>query len=99
MLLAEGASAVGFNCSPWPREPGGLARLAHSLSDLPLVLKPDAVGMAPEAWASEVAGAAAAGARFVGGCCGATGLHLAALKRELDRRTFSQTLPKPPQER
>ncbi len=98
-LVSEGASAVGFNCSPWPREPGGLARLAVPLADLPLVLKPDAVGMTPAAWAEEVAGAAAAGARFVGGCCGATAAHLAALKAELDRRQLAQTLPNPPQER
>lgn len=98
-LVAEGASAVGFNCSPWARQPGALASLAASLADLPLVLKPDAVGMAPVEWALEVAAAADAGARFVGGCCGATAAHLLALKAELDRRALAQTLPKPPHER
>lgn len=82
-LVEEGASAVGFNCAPWPRAPGELARLAAAHAHLPLVLKPDAVGMVPAEWSIEVAAASRAGARFVGGCCGATPAHLAALRNLL----------------
>ncbi|MBV9819542.1 MAG: homocysteine S-methyltransferase family protein [Solirubrobacterales bacterium] len=39
----------------------------------------------PDSFARKVAQLARAGARIVGGCCGSTPEHLAALRRELDR--------------
>lgn len=88
-LLGElgraGAAAVGLNCSPWPHAPGALAALARELSaalPVPLVLKPDGA-LAPGPWAAEVSAAAAAGARLVGGCCGTSAAHLAALAARL----------------
>lgn len=81
-LAREGAVAVGLNCSPWPREAGGLARLARDLAfslPVPLVLKPDAGGLHADDWARELWGAVGAGARLVGGCCGTGSEHLAAL--------------------
>lgn len=79
-LAGAGAAAVGLNCSPWPRAPGALRALAAAPLPVPLVLKPDAVGLEPDAWARELA---ASGARLLGGCCGATAAHLAALRRTM----------------
>jgi S-methylmethionine-dependent homocysteine/selenocysteine methylase len=47
------------------------------------VLKPDAAGLTAEAWSAEVHAAIRAGALLVGGCCGATDQHLAALRARL----------------
>jgi methionine synthase I (cobalamin-dependent) len=79
-LAAAGAAAVGLNCSPWPRAAGALAALASAQLRVPLVLKPDAVGLEPEPWARELAGS---GAQLLGGCCGATAAHVAALRRAI----------------
>ncbi|HXN55476.1 MAG TPA: homocysteine S-methyltransferase family protein [Myxococcales bacterium] len=88
-LADAGASAVGFNCSPWPRAPGALARIVKQIvhaTGVPVVLKPDAAGLTAEAWSAEVHAAIRAGALLVGGCCGATDQHLAALRARLRGR-------------
>jgi len=64
-----GAHAAGYNCSPWPADAADAK-----------VLKPDAAGLAPEAWARRVM-SRAAGARLLGGCCGTSADHLRALQR------------------
>ena len=75
----DGVAAAGFNCSPWLPE---RARPALPALPVPLVFKPDAASLAPEEWAALVD---ATGARLVGGCCGTTPAHLAALQRRLAR--------------
>lgn len=85
-LADAGAAAVGFNCGPWPQEPDALARIARQIvhaTGVPVVLKPDASGLLPDAWAARMGAAAAAGALLLGGCCGTTAMHLAALRRRL----------------
>ena len=82
-LADAGAAAVGFNCSPWPQKPGALAGLARQIvhaAGVPAVLKPDAANLSAEAWAHELGLAAEAGALLLGGCCGTTAAHLAALR-------------------
>ena len=69
-LREAGADAAGYNCSPWPRDARGAD-----------VLKLDAAGLSPDAWAAQVARGKSNGARLVGGCCGTTAAHLAALQR------------------
>lgn len=86
-LEREGASLLGFNCSPWPHEPQGLASLARSLRDtvqVPLVLKPDAGPLPPAAWADRLAAAARAAPLSIGGCCGTTDAHLSHLRAALE---------------
>jgi len=85
-LAADGAAAVGLNCTL----PGAdLAGEVTALGQLPvpLVVKPSAglpgALLAPEPFAAWVAAAARAGASWVGGCCGAGAEHLAALGRAL----------------
>jgi 5-methyltetrahydrofolate--homocysteine methyltransferase len=79
---ALGAVAVGANCLL----PGAaLARLAFASSALsvPFVAKPSAglpgALLAPDAFAREVTPVVEAGARLVGGCCGAGPEHLRAI--------------------
>src|ERR1041384_1343940 len=64
-LRKAGAAAAGYNCSPWPDDPAGAD-----------VLKPDAAGLEPQAWAAKIAGKA----RMVGGCCGTDARYLEALR-------------------
>ena len=90
MLEGLGADAIGFNCGLGPDMMlPHLERLAAS-TGLPLVVKPNA-GMpkvvdgktvftvGPEEFAGHVSRLAAAGAVVIGGCCGTTPAHIAAL--------------------
>jgi len=86
--------AVGLNCVS---APGAMKRLVQSLGEmlLPLSVMPNAgypvVTRArvlyqgkPAYFAREMGQIAAAGVRILGGCCGTTPAHIAALRAELD---------------
>ena len=92
-----GLAAVGANCG---RSLEDMAKIVTEYLDAglstPLWIKPNAgvpevVGGRveypedPDSFAAQVAQFAAHGARIVGGCCGSTPAHLAALARVLDR--------------
>jgi 5-methyltetrahydrofolate--homocysteine methyltransferase len=85
---AGGAVAVGSNCVlPGTPLSSLLARAVPRLS-VPLVAKPSA-GLpgdivAPEEFASWARELVAAGASWIGGCCGANASHLAAAARALE---------------
>lgn len=93
-LQSLGAAAVGLNCST------GLTGMDEWLADVlpyaavPLIAKPnamarDAVGfdqnLDPAQFAAGMEGLLDAGAAIVGGCCGTTPSHLAALREVVDR--------------
>jgi 5-methyltetrahydrofolate--homocysteine methyltransferase len=93
-----GLAALGANCG---RSLADTAQLTADFLDagltLPLWIKPNAGvpqivadGVVypedPESFAAQVATFAERGARIVGGCCGSTPEHLAALDRALDRQ-------------
>jgi len=86
-VAAEGAVAVGTNCVlPGAPLESLLARAAARLG-VPLVAKPSA-GLprdivAPEAFAPWLVQLARAGASWIGGCCGASAAHVAAIARAM----------------
>ena len=91
-LEAGGAAAVGFNCvAADGMTPYLVTKLRRSIR-IPLVCKPNAgipvigddgipvYSMAPAAWAEVMTQCSANGAALLGGCCGTTPAHIAALK-------------------
>jgi methionine synthase I (cobalamin-dependent)/5,10-methylenetetrahydrofolate reductase len=103
VLAAAGADAVGVNCGVGPAASlEALARLElgfHGVAGtcmpnagLPRRVEGQFVYAAGPAWFAEtVAPAIAAGARLVGGCCGTTPAHIAAMRAALDLHTAAPT--------
>lgn len=91
-LVAAGAAAVGVNCT-LPQLP--LAAMLREIDALgvPLVVKPSAglpgAVVTPEAFAHLLVELREAGARWLGGCCGASPQHLRSAKELLDAGTRS----------
>ncbi len=89
-----GADAFGCNCSTGPAEMREIIRQLQPFARIPLVAKPNAglpkyqdgktvFPMDAESFAREAAGLREAGAALVGGCCGTTPAHIAALNEQL----------------
>ena len=87
-LIDAGAFAIGANCQFGMTTALALARRLRAVTDHPLVLKPSA-GLPtfpldpPEVFAAAVPELLALGVRLIGGCCGTTEAHVAAMKRAL----------------
>ena len=94
-LEEAGACAVGFNCVAADSMTAGLVSRLKRYVKGPLVCKPNAgnpvIGMdnipvypmGPEEFAEIVADCAQMGAKILGGCCGTTPAHIAAVKEKL----------------
>ncbi|MBR4086149.1 MAG: homocysteine S-methyltransferase family protein [Lachnospiraceae bacterium] len=94
-----GASAIGINCSTGPAKMAGIVEQMAAVTDLPLIAKPNAglpqvdnegntiYSMNPEAFAEEMEVLIEKGAVILGGCCGTTPLHIAALRELVERKT------------
>jgi len=90
-LLGWGASVVGGNCGHAPEEMEGVISAMHTaFPDVPLIAKPNAglpklvdgvavYDIEPEAMARYAKRYVELGAKIVGGCCGSTPAHLAAI--------------------
>jgi homocysteine S-methyltransferase len=104
-LTAWGADAIGVNCSTGPATVLTAIECMAAVSDLPLVVMPNA-GMpravdgrniylcSPEYMASFARKFLKAGAQFIGGCCGTTPNHIRAMKsavRALDAQKTAHT--------
>jgi homocysteine S-methyltransferase len=105
-LLTEwGAGAIGVNCSSGPTTVLTAIEAMRSATTLPLAAMPNA-GMpravegrniylcSPEYMASFARKAIAAGAQFVGGCCGTTPNHIRAMRsaiRAMDAQSRVQS--------
>ncbi len=102
-LHAAGVDVLGVNCGSGPIAGiDVLEQMAGSAGDTPLVIMPNA-GLAgrvsgqfvwaasPAYFADEVPRFLAAGARLVGGCCGTTPDHVAAMRQVLDREHARRT--------
>lgn len=96
-LEEAGAAAVGFNCVAADMLTAGLvSRLKRTVRG-PLICKPNAgnpvIGedqlahypMGPEEFAAIMADCAQMGATLLGGCCGTTPAHIAAVKNALNK--------------
>lgn len=106
-LDAIGADVLGINCSQGPAELRGLAARMLTVTDKPVMVQANA-GLphvdddgntvfdiqAPE-YAEAVAGMIADGVSVVGGCCGTTPAHMAALRTLIDNHTPSPRHRKP----
>ena len=106
-LDAIGADVLGINCSQGPAELRGLAARMLTVTDKPIMVQANA-GLphvdddgntvfdiqAPE-YAKAVAGMIADGVSVVGGCCGTTPAHMAALRTLIDNHTPSPRHRKP----
>lgn len=93
-LEALGADAVGMNCSQGAEGLAPLAEKYMALTKLPVIFKPNAglpeivdgkaiYKTTPAEFAERTAEVARKGARCVGGCCGTTPPHIAALAHAL----------------
>ena len=94
-LERSGAAAVGFNCVVADHMTAGLVAKLRRYVSIPLICKPNAgmpvikedgiahYDMSPEAFAQIGADCAQLGATLLGGCCGTTPDHIAALTKRL----------------
>ena len=93
-LQSLGADAFGCNGSTGPAEMAEIIRRLKPYADIPLVAKPNAgmphlrdgktvFDLDAEEFSRQAAHLVEAGANIVGGCCGTTPEHIAALKRAL----------------
>ena len=83
---------VGFNCVPADMMTAGLVAKLRRYVSIPLICKPNAgmpviredglahYDMSPEDFARVMKDCADMGATLLGGCCGTTPAHIAALK-------------------
>ncbi len=95
-LEESGACAVGFNCVAADNMTSGLVSRLRRYVKGPLICKPNAgipvIGedklphypMGPEEFAGIVTDCAAMGSRILGGCCGTTPEHIAAVRNALN---------------
>jgi 5-methyltetrahydrofolate--homocysteine methyltransferase len=95
-LTAAGADVIGANCGMGVDGAAPIVAALAAATDRPIWIKanagmPELVGrdvvysLGPDGYAAHVAGLLAAGARFVGGCCGTTPDHVAAIREVLVR--------------
>lgn len=97
VFTALGASAVGCNCSGGPESLVEVVKAMARHTTLPIFAKPNAglpqvingtaaYPMNPEEFAAAASMLADAGAAIIGGCCGTTPQHIAALSKSLKNR-------------
>lgn len=91
VLESLGADAIGANCSTGPEKMAEVIRQMAQVVQIPLIAKPNAglpkldetgrtvYDMTPEEFGSRARLLAEAGASVLGGCCGTTPAHIAAL--------------------
>ncbi len=90
-LEGLGVDVIGANCSFGPKELGSALSDMLAVASTPTLFMPNAglpkimngrtvYDISPAAFADEVAALVARGVRVVGGCCGTTPAHIAAVK-------------------
>lgn len=95
-MLNLGVDAIGINCGAGPVEMAPLVERLLACCSCPVFVEPNAglpelvdgktvFPLSPEAFADRTASFIAAGVRLVGGCCGTSPEHIAALRKAADR--------------
>ena len=98
--------ALGFNCGFGPDLMLPYVRRLAAVTSLPIAVKPNAglpqivdgrtvFTVGPDEFARDVAALVDAGASIVGGCCGTTPAHIAAVKAALGTRAIKPHSPTP----
>ncbi len=101
VLLDLGVSVLGVNCVPGMAKAIDACNALRDATNLPFLAKPGA-GLPgqpldpPEVFARAVPQLIDRGARLVGGCCGSTEAHVAALREALDRYRTADAAPARP---
>ncbi|MFA9462788.1 MAG: homocysteine S-methyltransferase family protein [Velocimicrobium sp.] len=96
VMEAMGVDAVGVNCSTGPEKMCEVLTKMSEYTSIPLIGKPNAglphlkngvtiYDMEAEEFSREAAKLIEAGASIVGGCCGATPGHIAALQSKINK--------------
>jgi methionine synthase I (cobalamin-dependent) len=96
-LTAAGADVIGANCGQGIESYAALCQRLHNSTTLPIWIKPNAglpelveggtrYHTAPEAFARHAPALLAAGANFLGGCCGTNPEFIRALGQALSSR-------------
>ncbi|MBZ2171864.1 homocysteine S-methyltransferase family protein [Nitratidesulfovibrio sp. SRB-5] len=94
-MLNMGVDLVGTNCSAGPEQMAEVADELLAISEVPVLVEPNAglpelvdgktvFRLGPDDFARHTARFAASGVRMLGGCCGTTPDHIAALRGALD---------------
>ena len=92
LLEGLGVDALGLNCGLGPDQMAALLPTLRAYTSLPIILQPNAglpecvdgctsYGVGPDAFAGAMGELARGGAWVVGGCCGTTPDHIAAVAR------------------
>lgn len=104
-LSGLGADAIGFNCSLGPKELAPMVKRLYELTELPLVLKPNAglpdpvtntYNIGPEEFGDLVGELLPYGIAYVGGCCGTNPSYIAQLKKRVEAFEASSERPELP---
>ena len=104
-LEGLGADAIGINCSLGPVELAPFVEELARWTTLPILVKPNAglpdpvtgaFNVGAEEFAAAVEKIAQAGGKLLGGCCGTTPAHIAAVRERLRDLDTTRTAPKIP---
>lgn len=100
-LSSLGADAVGINCSLGPDETEPFVKEMLKWSTVPVIVQPNAglpdatsgetvYHVGPGKFAESMGRMLDAGVTIAGGCCGTTPEHIAALRREMEKRVATR---------
>jgi 5-methyltetrahydrofolate--homocysteine methyltransferase len=94
-MLNLGVDALGANCGAGPEQMRAVVERLLACARIPVLAEPNAglpelvngktvFRLPPETFAEQTAAFAAAGVQLLGGCCGTTPEHIAALRRRVE---------------
>ena len=103
-MLNMGVNLIATNCSAGPAEMQNVVTSLIANCPVPVLVEPNAglpelengntvFRLGPEEFATRTVEFAKAGARLLGGCCGTTPAHIAALRKKLDSLPAPAPLP------